>query len=83
MPTEKAWVERNLSYITLILDSNGKVILTKEFDSRIEGYRFYNQKMIPGENGIPENAVSKKLVSKEVKTTMRTIVIRNIEEVST
>lgn len=82
MPTEKAWVEINLSCIIHILDSNGKILLTKEFDSRIEGYRFYNQKMIPGENGIPKNAVSKKLISKEVKTTMRTLVIRNIEEVS-
>ena len=75
-------MKKNLSYIILILDSNGKVILTKEFDSRIEGYRFYNQKMIPSENGIPENAVSKKLVSKEVKTTMRTLVIRDIDEVA-
>ena len=82
MPTDKAWVERNSSYIIQILDSNGKVILTKEFDSQIEGYRFYNQKMIPGENGIPENAVSKKLISKEVKTTMRTLVIRDIDEVN-
>ena len=82
MPTEKAWVERNLSYIILIVDSNGKIILTKEFDSRIEGYRFYNQKMIPGENGIPENAVSKKLVSKEVKTTLTTVIVRDVDEVA-
>ena len=82
MPTEKTWVERNLSYIIQILDSNGKIILTKEFDSRIEGYRFYNQKMVPGENGIPENAVSKKLVSKEVKTTWKTVIIRNVYEVT-
>ena len=82
MPTEKARVERNLSCIIHILDSNGEILLTKEFDSRIEGYRFYNQKMIPGENGIPKNAVSKKLISKEVKTTMRTLVIRYIDEVT-
>jgi hypothetical protein len=65
-----------------ILDSDGDILLTKEFDSLAEGYRFYNQKMIPGENGIPENAVSKKLVSKEVKTTMRTLVIRDMDEVN-
>ena len=82
MPTGDVCTKRTMSFIVHILDSNGDILLTKEFDSRVEGYRFYNQKMIPGEDGIPEDAVSKKLISSEIKATMRTIAIRGIDEVA-
>ena len=82
MLKDDVWTKRTMSFLIHILDSDGDILLTKEFDSRIEGYRFYNQKMIPGENGIPENAVSKKLVSSEIKATMRTLAIRDIDEVN-